>query len=207
MSIFGLKTIPSSPHTVIWKSKVYEITSKHYLNSIIVPSLVCTSGIVWKHSFFQWSLELTGLIILKFGQKYLRIRTSSQLASCSNALHIIELLLITSFTNPKLERMFSRLSRVKTDYRNRLGQEQLGTFTMNWWRRAEDWRVWWCLYGLLVWWKGLMNESCNASQISKEKEGQTLVQKSWISRHTYYLILKKKRKVTYQMITNVVFLL
>ena len=46
-------------------------------------------------------------------------------ASCSNVLHIIEFLLITPFTNAKLERIFSRLNRVKTDYCNRLGQEQL----------------------------------------------------------------------------------
>ena len=45
--------------------------------------------------------------------------------SCSNVLHIIELLLITPFTNAKLERMFSQLNHVKTDYRNRLGQERL----------------------------------------------------------------------------------
>ena len=45
--------------------------------------------------------------------------------SCSNVLHIIELLLITPVTNAKLERMFSQLNHVKTDCRNRLGQERL----------------------------------------------------------------------------------
>ena len=44
--------------------------------------------------------------------------------SCSNVLHIIELLLITPFTDAKLERMFSQLNHIKTDYCNRLGQEQ-----------------------------------------------------------------------------------
>ena len=44
---------------------------------------------------------------------------------CANALHIIELLLITPFSNAKLERMFSTMKRVKTDWRNRLGRERL----------------------------------------------------------------------------------
>ena len=39
-------------------------------------------------------------------------------ASCSNVLHIIELLLIIPFTNAKLERIFSRMNRVKTDSQN-----------------------------------------------------------------------------------------
>ena len=46
-------------------------------------------------------------------------------SQCSDVLHVIELLLITSFTNAKLERMFSRMNRVKTDFRNRLSRERL----------------------------------------------------------------------------------
>ena len=44
---------------------------------------------------------------------------------CDNILHIIEILLCTPFTNAKLERMFSRMARVKTDYRNRLSRDLL----------------------------------------------------------------------------------
>ena len=44
---------------------------------------------------------------------------------CGNILHIIEILLCTPFTNAKLERMFSRMARVKTDYRNRLCRDLL----------------------------------------------------------------------------------
>ena len=47
--------------------------------------------------------------------------------NCNNVLHIIEILLISPFTNAKLERVFSRMNRVKTDSRNRLGQERLET--------------------------------------------------------------------------------
>ena len=45
--------------------------------------------------------------------------------SCKNSLHIIELLLITPTTNAKIERMFSRMNRVKTDWRNRLSRDRL----------------------------------------------------------------------------------
>ena len=46
-------------------------------------------------------------------------------SQCSDVLHVIELLLITPFTNAKFERMFSRMNRVKTDFRNRLSRERL----------------------------------------------------------------------------------
>ena len=44
---------------------------------------------------------------------------------CSNVLHIIELLLITPYSNAKLERMFSTMGHVKTDSRNRMGRDRL----------------------------------------------------------------------------------
>ena len=46
---------------------------------------------------------------------------------CKNVLHVIELLLITPFTNANLERVFSRMNQIKTESRNRLGQERLAT--------------------------------------------------------------------------------
>ena len=42
-----------------------------------------------------------------------------------NILNIIEILLLTLVTNAKLERMFSCMLRVKTDWRNRLANERL----------------------------------------------------------------------------------
>ena len=44
---------------------------------------------------------------------------------CKNILYIFEILLITPFTNAKVERGFSRMARVKTDYRNRLKRTRL----------------------------------------------------------------------------------
>lgn len=46
-------------------------------------------------------------------------------AECKNVMHIIELLLITPFTNAKVERLFSRMNRIKTILRNRLSTQRL----------------------------------------------------------------------------------
>ena len=41
--------------------------------------------------------------------------------------YVIKLLLITSFTNAKLEHVFSLMNQTKTESHNRLGQERLDT--------------------------------------------------------------------------------
>ena len=46
-------------------------------------------------------------------------------SECSNMLHIIELLLVTPYSNAKLERMFKAIGRVKTDWRNQMGRDRL----------------------------------------------------------------------------------
>ena len=45
---------------------------------------------------------------------------------CKNILNIIEILFITPITNAKLERMISCILRIKTDWRNKLANKQLG---------------------------------------------------------------------------------
>ena len=42
-----------------------------------------------------------------------------------NVLHVFEMLLITTFTNTKVQRMFPRMARIKTDWRNCLVHDQL----------------------------------------------------------------------------------
>ena len=44
---------------------------------------------------------------------------------CDNIFHLNEILLITPFSNGKLERMFSRMLRVKNDWQNILGHDRL----------------------------------------------------------------------------------
>ena len=65
----------------------------------------------------------TKLHYLNVSQKLLV--NKSVKSQCSNVLHVIKLLLITTFTNAKLEQMFNRMNRVKTDFRNQLSREQL----------------------------------------------------------------------------------
>ena len=49
---------------------------------------------------------------------------------CKNVLHIFEILLITPFSNAKLERVFSRMLRVKNDWHNRLSRDRLSATLM-----------------------------------------------------------------------------
>ena len=69
---------------------------------------------------------------VKYLDIWARVLTNSTLKSdCCDVFHIIELLMITPFTNAKLERMFSRMNRVKTDFRNKLSRERLELYTNN----------------------------------------------------------------------------
>ena len=55
-----------------------------------------------------------------------RVLTNDSIkAECENILHLIEILLIIPFTNAKVERMFSCMNRVKSDWRNRLNRDTL----------------------------------------------------------------------------------
>ena len=49
---------------------------------------------------------------------------------CKNVLHIFEILFITPDSNAKLERMFSRMLRVKNNWRNRLSRDRLSATLM-----------------------------------------------------------------------------
>ena len=62
---------------------------------------------------------------MKYLQVWEKIFNSDYKDSCKNILHIVELLLITTITNAKLEPMFSRMNHVKTDWQNHLSLERL----------------------------------------------------------------------------------
>ena len=49
------------------------------------------------------------------------------MAKCQKIMHIFEILMIVPFTNAIVERLFSRMNRVKTDFRNRLSRSRLDT--------------------------------------------------------------------------------
>ena len=69
----------------------------------------------------EWDILKNVLLpSLELNQKYLNVwsavfATQEISKECSNVLHIIELLLITPYPNAKLEKMFSKMGRVKTD--------------------------------------------------------------------------------------------
>ena len=83
----------------------------------------------------EWDLEKAYLeLILKSQTKiyYLEVWKSiftndNIKRECRNVLHFIEWLLITPFTNAKLEHVFSHMNQIKTKWRNRLGKERLDT--------------------------------------------------------------------------------
>ena len=52
------------------------------------------------------------------------------LEECKNVFHIFEVLLVTPFTNAKVERVFSHMNKIKTDWRNRLKQKRLDNLIM-----------------------------------------------------------------------------
>ena len=47
------------------------------------------------------------------------------MSDCKNVMHLFEILLVVPFTNAVVERLFSRMNRVKTDFRNRLSRSRL----------------------------------------------------------------------------------
>ena len=60
---------------------------------------------------------------LDIWQKIFRNESIKQ--ECKNVLHVFEMILIVPFTNAKVERLFSRMNRVKTDICNRLSRRRL----------------------------------------------------------------------------------
>ena len=60
---------------------------------------------------------------LDIWQKIFRNESIKQ--ECKNVLHVFEIMLIVPFTNVKVEHLFSRMTRVKTDIHNRLSHQRL----------------------------------------------------------------------------------
>ena len=95
-------------------------------------SLLSKNGCVVEKIISEWDilkLDVRTLIAgcreVKYLDVWQRLFTLPDRSSHKNVLHLIELLLITPTTNAKVERMFSRMKRVKSDWRNRLTRERL----------------------------------------------------------------------------------
>ena len=52
---------------------------------------------------------------------------NEEMAECQNIMHIFQILMIVPFMNTIVEHLFSRMNRVKTDFRNRLSRSRLDT--------------------------------------------------------------------------------
>ena len=94
-------------------------------------TLLETNGCVTENIPTQWDELKNAMKPLITGrvhymEAWSRVFTNSFIKeTCSDVLHIFELLMITPSTNAKLERMFSRMNRIKTDWRNKLKRERL----------------------------------------------------------------------------------
>ena len=83
----------------------------------------------------EWiRLKLFILPILQNNQKesYLEIwrrlfANTELMSDFKNVMHLFEILLVVPFANAIVERLFSRMNRVKTDFRNRLSRSNLDT--------------------------------------------------------------------------------
>ena len=83
----------------------------------------------------EWiRLKLFILPILQNNQEesYLEIwrrsfANTELMSDCKNVMHLFEIVLVVPFTNAIVERVFSRMNRVKTDFRNRLSRSRLDT--------------------------------------------------------------------------------
>ena len=53
--------------------------------------------------------------------------TELLMSDCKNVMHLFEILLVVPLTNAIVERLFSRMNCVKTDFCNRLSQSRLDT--------------------------------------------------------------------------------
>ena len=64
--------------------------------------------------------------VLPYLDIWKQVFTNSKLKSeCKNVLHLFEILFVMPFTNAKLERMFSRMLRGKSDWHNQLNKDHL----------------------------------------------------------------------------------
>lgn len=67
----------------------------------------------------------TGLKGAKYTDAWAKLFTSSKKDTLSNILHLVEILLVVPISNATLERMFSAMNRVHTDWRNCLGEKRV----------------------------------------------------------------------------------
>ena len=92
------------------------------LTTAIYPAFT-KNGRLFRHiSCLSWQTIQTNITFISYGQKYLQTRKLKLNAKMS---YVYSRSFYTPFTNAKVERGFSRMARVKTDFRNQLSRERL----------------------------------------------------------------------------------
>ena len=81
-----------------------------------VEEMVVTTGLKGTHYIDVWA----------------KLFTSSKKEALSNILHLMEILLVVPVSNSLLERMFSTMNRVHTDWRNCLGEKRVENLLRVW---------------------------------------------------------------------------
>ena len=74
----------------------------------------------------------TGLKGTNYIDVWAKLFTSSKKEALSNILHLVEILLVVPVSNALLERMFSTMNRVHTDWRNCLGEKRVENLLRVW---------------------------------------------------------------------------
>ena len=74
----------------------------------------------------------TGLKGTNYIDVWAKLFTSSKKEALSNILHLVEILLVVPVSNALLERMFSTMNRMHTDWRNCLGEKRVENLLRVW---------------------------------------------------------------------------
>nr|XP_047122893.1 zinc finger protein 862-like [Hydra vulgaris] len=117
---------PVNPDCIFGDKEIAEIVI--YFNELLKnggcdTNKISIEWIILKSYIFPMLRNSGGEIYLKIWKKI--FLTDIIIAECRNILDVFELLLLCPFTNAKVERMFSRVNRVKSDWRNKLSRDRL----------------------------------------------------------------------------------
>ena len=123
--LLDVLTWPTDP-THFGEDRIQEIAK--YINETLIYNKCCIEDL--QQEWIVLKTIVKPIYENDTKAKYLdiweRIFTNEEtVKACDNILHLIEILLITPFSNGMLERMFSRMLRVKNYWRNKLGRDWL----------------------------------------------------------------------------------
>jgi hypothetical protein len=92
--------------------------------------LLCTNGCDFMKIECEWDelkqlVVTTGLKNMTYVNVWAKLFSPSKKESLSNILHVAEIVLVVPISNATIERMFSTMTRVHSDWRNCLGEKRV----------------------------------------------------------------------------------